>query len=135
MNNDPRTTTIKTIQVLAPADRKPSPTLVIPEPVPVIPVAATPAPPIISDQAFHQLLLQLLEGKKPAEELMKYLCNQQETVVIINDKETTSFLQCCAQLQHKKNIRLISLSLARSKQGCIEALRIRYDKKKFIGLF
>ncbi|MBV7532256.1 hypothetical protein [Chitinophaga sp. sic0106] len=135
LNNNPATTIIKSILVLAPTDKKPLPALVIPDPIPVIPSSAISITPSISDSQFKQLFLQLLEEKKEERELAQYLCHQLETVVIINDKQSVSFLQCYTQLQNRKNIRLLSLSLARSEQGCITAIRIRYDKKKFIGLF
>lgn len=135
LNNDPTTTVIKLIQVLAPDEKKPVPQLAIPTPIPAIPAAAKPVAPTVSDPAFQQLFLQLVEGKKDAAEILQYLCNQTETMVVLNDKQAVTFLQCCHQLQNKRNIRLLSMSLARSDNGCIEAINIRLDRKKFIGLF
>ncbi|MFB6454614.1 hypothetical protein ACE38W_05025 [Chitinophaga sp. Hz27] len=89
----------------------------------------------ISEEDFRFHLLQIMAKQKNPTDILKYLCNQQHTPVLINDSQTGDLLEFCHQLYGKKKMQIQQITLIKGNNGCIQEVRMSVNKKKFINLF
>ncbi|HEY8920046.1 MAG TPA: PKD domain-containing protein [Chitinophaga sp.] len=115
----------------------------VPPPFPVPetkPEVAPPAPekpkaPAISDEEFRGMLTQLSNKQKGIQDFAPYLCNNLNARVLLNDKDVKTFSQFCEAIRGKKRIKIEMVNLIKDPDGCVKEIRVRYDKKGFLGIF
>jgi len=98
------------------------------------PVPEKPKTPAISDDEFKFMLTQVIEKQKSAGDFTPFLCNNLNTNVLLNDKDTDSFSHFCSRIRGKKRFKIELVNLIKDQNGCVKEIRIRYDKK-FLGIF
>ncbi len=143
VNGDSSRMVKKRIQVFpAPVNNRPNEQF-IPPPFPAPenkPEAAPAAPekpkvPAISDDEFRVMLTQLNNKQKNAQDFAPYLCNNLNARVLLNDKDVKTFNEFCNAIRGKKRIKIEMVNLIKDPEGCVKEIRIRYDKKGFLGIF
>ncbi|WP_211323808.1 PKD domain-containing protein [Chitinophaga dinghuensis] len=138
VNRDTARMAVKRIHIFPPPilTSTPAPTAPAPPPIPHLPIKKVePAVPSITAEEFRFMLQQVIYGNKQFTDFSEYLCNNIQTPVIINEKTMMPFNQFCLQIRGKKRLSIDQVNITRDKSGCITALNIQYNKKKFIGLF
>lgn len=144
VNGDSSRMVKKRIQVFpAPVNDRPSGDFVpppFPAPETQPETAATPTPekpkvPAISDDEFRMMLTQLNNKQKSVQDFAPFLCNNLNARVLLNDKDVKTFTQFCDAIRGKKRIKIEMVNLIKDPDGCVKEIRIRYDKKGFLGIF
>jgi hypothetical protein len=143
VNGDSSRMVKKRIQVFpAPASNRPD--NFVPPPFPVQDTkpepAITPQPekpkvPSITDDEFRVMLTQVNNKQKTVQDFAPYLCNNLNARVLLNDKDVKTFSEFCNAIRGKKRIKIEMVNLIKDPEGCVKEIRIRYDKKGFLGIF
>jgi hypothetical protein len=105
-----------------------------PEAVPA-PAPEKPKAPAISDEEFRNMLTMVSNKQKGVQDFAPYLCNNLNARVLLNDKDVKTFSQFCEAIRGKKRIKIEMVNLIKDPDGCVKEIRIRYDKKGFLGIF
>jgi len=142
VNGDTSRMVKKRIQVFpAPESRSNEPFVPPPFPTPrpdtslTAPEPEKPRAPDISDEAFRAMLTQLNDKQKTVQDFAPYLCNNLNARVLLNDKEVKTFSEFCNAIRGKKRIKIEMVNLIKDPDGCVKEIRVRYDKKGFLGIF
>ncbi len=99
------------------------------------PLPEKPKAPAISDDEFKSMLTQLSNKQKTIQDFSPYLCNNLNARVLLNDKDVKTFTQFCDAIRGKKRIKIEMVNLIKDPEGCVKEIRVRYDKKGFLGIF
>lgn len=99
------------------------------------PLPEKPKVPSISDDEFRVMLTQLNNKQKTAQDFSPYLCNNLNARVLLNDKDVKTFNEFCNAIRGKKRVKIEMVNLIKDPEGCVKEIRIRYDKKGFLGIF
>jgi hypothetical protein len=110
-----------------PAETKPEPA--------ITPQPEKPKVPSITDDEFRVMLTQLNNKQKTVQDFAPYLCNNLNARVLLNDKDVKTFNEFCNAIRGKKRVKIEMVNLIKDPEGCVKEIRIRYDKKGFLGIF
>ncbi|NSL87942.1 PKD domain-containing protein [Chitinophaga solisilvae] len=98
-------------------------------PPPPPPVEEKPRVPAVSDDEFQYMLTQVVGKQKTAADFAKYLCDNLQARVLLNDNRTDNFAHFCDRIHGKKRVKIQKVNLVKDKNGCVTEIRVIYDKK------
>lgn len=90
-----------------------------------------PATKVISDDNFKNLVQSIVCEKMIARDFNQYLCDGENTPVILNNKRIT-FGMLCNEIRGKK-MKVESVLASRDSDNCVTSISVSVDKKGWLG--
>lgn len=95
------------------------------------PTIRRPATKVISDDNFKNLVQSVVCEQMLAKDFNQYLCDGENTPVVMNGKRIT-FALLCGEIRGKK-IKVESVLAIRDADNCVTSLTVKVDKKGWLG--